>query len=287
MIGKGTAFGAATVVNAMPSGFGAAFGVALKTTAEVELTDVLGIVEVEISGSPGEDKLLAAEAFRVVMEHFGLKHGARIRTNSEIPIARGMKSSSAASNAVVLATLDALNRNLDDLDIIRMGVEASVRARVTLTGAFDDACASFLGGLQVTDNRRREILKSSGFEPLGVIFLVPESKRYSGNVDAFHMAGYERASKLALSDALDGRYWQAMLLNGLLMAHAFKADPEPILAAMRNGAISAGLCGKGPAIVAISSMENQEIVAEGWEKYNCRIMMTQSNSSRAGKGDLT
>lgn len=282
--GRGMAHGAASVVNAMPSGFGAAFGVGLKTTAEVEPVEG-DAVDVEIAGDPGEDRRLAVESYRVVMERFGLRGGACIKTASEIPIAVGMKSSSAAANAIVLATLDAIGERVGEVDAIRMGVEASVRARVTLTGAFDDACASMLGGLQVTDNFQRQVMRSFELEPLSVVFLIPEGKRYSGKVDAARIKAYARTSLLAFEDALAGRYWQAMLLNGLLMAHAFGIDPSPIVAAIKNGALSAGICGKGPSICAVSKREDEGGIVDGWSGLGLRLIRTQTNSDHGRQGE--
>jgi shikimate kinase len=281
--GRGMAYGAASIINAMPSGFGAAFSVGLKTTAEVEITKG-EVVKVEIKGDPGEDKRLAIESFKVVMERFGLKKGGLITTESEIPIAIGMKSSSAAANAIVLATLDALGERVPELEAVKMGVEASVSAGVTLTGAFDDACASLLGGLHVTDNYGRQILKSFEMEPLSVIFLAPEGKRYSGKVDAALMKTYARTTLLALEDALAGRYWQAMLLNGLVMAHAFGVNPAPILTAMKKGALSAGLCGKGPSICAVSKKEQEGDILDAWADLGLEMIRTQINSNHGRQG---
>lgn len=283
MKGRGIAFGAATIVNAMPSGFGAALGVDLKTCAEVELTDEGAIgIEVEIAGDRSERKELAEESFRAVLGRLGLasRFGARIRTESEIPVACGMKSSSAASNAVVLATLDALGVRLEDSEIIGLGVDASLRAKTTLTGAFDDACASYYGGLYVTDNYRRRILRSFSVDPLIVLFLVPAEKRYSGEVDARLVKSARRLNEFAFREAVEGRYWQAMLLNGLMMSDLFKVDPAPIVLAIKNGAVSAGLCGKGPAICAVVKEEDAGAVADGWSRAapGHRIIRSAVNS---------
>ncbi|MCX8169861.1 MAG: shikimate kinase, partial [Candidatus Methanomethyliaceae archaeon] len=180
MKGIGMAYGATTIVNAMPSGLGASLGVNLRTFAEVEL-NYNEEISVEINGRKDGRINLAVESFKIIMEKLGLKYGAFIRTWSEIPIAKGMKSSSAASNAIILATLDALGVELNDLEVVNLGVDASIRAKATLTGAFDDAIASYFGGIHLTDNYRRKILKSIKImEPLSVIFLVPEGERYSG-----------------------------------------------------------------------------------------------------------
>jgi shikimate kinase len=283
--GRGTAFGAATIVNAMPSGRGAAFSVGLRTLAEVTLKDDPA-VDVEIEGGTGvaEETGLAVQSFRGTLGRFGLSLGASIRTRSEIPIARGMKSSSAASNAVVLATLDAIGESMDAIEIIRVGVEASLRSGVSLTGAMDDACASCLGGLHVTDNRRGVILKSLELEAMSAIFLIPEERRYSGKVDRGFISQYAPISEVAIEEALCGRHWHAMLLNGFAMAHAFRIDPAPVVAAMRNGAVSAGVCGKGPSICAVSRREQEGQIAECWEGLGCRIIRTAVNNVRAVGG---
>jgi len=187
-----------------------------------------------------------------------------IRTRSEIPIARGMKSSSAASNAIVLATLDAIGGEMGDIAIIMTGVDASLRSGVSITGAMDDACASYLGGLHVTDNRRGQILKSLELEPMSAIFLIPEERRYSGKVDRELIHQYAPISEVAMDEALGGRHWRAMLLNGFAMAHAFRIDPTPIVVAMKNGAVSASVCGKGPSICAVSGKELEGQIAECW-----------------------
>ena len=96
-----------------------------------------------------------------VLRRFGLENsfGAKIKTCSNIPIAKGLKSSSAAANAAALAATAALGKTLDDLELVKLGVDAAFDAKVTVTGAFDDACASYFGGVVVTDNLKREIVK--------------------------------------------------------------------------------------------------------------------------------
>ena len=114
MAGKATAIahGAATIVNAIALGKGAAFGVDLWTKAEVKLTDEAGIIEAEIASDPKESTLLIEKTAARVLRRFSLEKsfGAKVKTLSNIPIARGLKSSSAAANATALATVAALGQ---------------------------------------------------------------------------------------------------------------------------------------------------------------------------------
>lgn len=284
MRGTGTSYGAATIVNAMPSGFGGAIGVWLKTVAEVEITQDPA-VEAVAADQEVEDCSLIVESFKAVASRYGISCGARITVRSEIPPARGMKSSSAASNAVVLATLDALGRECGAMEAVQMGVQASRKAGVTVTGAFDDACASLFGGVFLTDNSEMRVLRSWDAEELTALFLVPEERRYSGRVDSELLRSYARVSLLAFNEAIDGRVWQAMLINGIAMAHIFGFEIDPILEAVKEGAVSAGLCGKGPAICAVTKPEYEGGILDCWKGRGCRIIRTKIRGNPASRGD--
>ena len=95
MTGKAVAIahGAATIVNAIALGKGAAFGVDLWTKAEVKLTNEPGIIEAEITSDPNESTLLIEKTVLRVLQKFGLEKsfGAKVKTQSNIPIARGLK----------------------------------------------------------------------------------------------------------------------------------------------------------------------------------------------------
>ncbi|MDH7556028.1 MAG: shikimate kinase [Candidatus Methanosuratincola sp.] len=284
MRGTGTSYGAATIVNAMPSGFGGAIGVWLKTVAEVEITED-PTVEAVAADQEVDDCSLVVESFRAVTSRYGLSCGARIMVRSEIPPARGMKSSSAASNAVVLATLDALGIECEEMEAVRMGVLASKKAGVTVTGAFDDACASLFGGVFLTDNAGMRVLRSWDAEELTALFLVPEERRYSGRVDTERLRSYARVSLMAFNEAIEGRVWQAMLINGMAMARILGFDTEPILEAVKEGAASAGLCGKGPAICAVAKPECEGRILDCWRSRGDPVIRTKIRGSSISRGE--
>ncbi|MFD1634711.1 shikimate kinase, partial [Haloplanus ruber] len=107
MYGEAAALGAGTILNALSTGMGSAFAIDAETTARVEL-DGSGSVSGEIAGAPDADTRLIRRAVERVVERFGDGEGGHVRTESEVPMAAGLKSSSAAANATVLATLSAL-----------------------------------------------------------------------------------------------------------------------------------------------------------------------------------
>ena len=124
MIGKAYCHGAATIINGIVLGKGAAFGIRLRTDATVELTDEPGIFGVTIERDTSENPKLAECCVEGVLKKFDLdsKHGAKITTRSDIPISRGLKSSSAAANAIVLATFKALDKEFKDLEVINHNI---------------------------------------------------------------------------------------------------------------------------------------------------------------------
>ena len=286
MIGKAEALchGAATIINAIAMGKGAAFGVDLWTKAEVKLTDDPGIIEGKIVSDPTENTILIEKTVERVLEHFGLKEkfGAKVKTWSNIPVARGLKSSSVAANAISLATVAALNKKLDDLTIVNLGVDAALDAKVTVTGAFDDACASYFGDVVVTDNLKRRIVKQFRIaDDLTVLFHIPGEKTYTISSDVSRMKSVATLVKTAYKEALKGRFWSALTLNGLLYSSALGYDPSIALDALLAGALAAGLSGKGPAVTAVVSNEKVDSVKDAWQPYEGEILQAKVNHEKA------
>jgi shikimate kinase len=286
MGGKASAIahGAATIVNAIALGRGAAFGVDLWTKAEVKLTSEAGVFKVEITSDPHENTLLVEKTAARVIQRFGLEKcfGAKIKTKSSIPIARGLKSSSAAANATALATAAALDRKLDDLEIVKTGVEAAFDAKVTLTGAFDDACASYFGGAVITDNLNRQILKQTPLpKDLAVLFHVPPKKAYTINADVNRLQTVKPLVETAFEKALEGKIWEALTLNGLVYSAASSQNPEVAIDALAAGAVAAGLCGKGPAVTAVAPKDCVDKVKAALQKYEGEVIAAHPNSEKA------
>ena len=103
MIGKAACRGAATIVNAIATGRGAAFGITLEADAVVELERGNG--DIVLRGSAEGNDLISGCARAVATKALGNSEvTGEVHIKSDIPISRGLKSSSAVSNAVVLAT---------------------------------------------------------------------------------------------------------------------------------------------------------------------------------------
>jgi shikimate kinase len=278
------AHGAATIVNAIALGEGAAFGVDLWTKAEVTLTDEATVIKGEITSDPAESTLLIEKTVSRVFQYFGVEtqFGAKVKTSSNIPIARGLKSSSTAANAVALATVSALGKELDDLAVVNLGVDAAFDAKVTVTGAFDDACASYFGGVVVTDNLNRKILQRFPLpEGLTVLFHVPSKKSYTGDSDFSKLAMVKPFAQSAFEEAKKGNFWMALTLNGIVYSTALGYDNSVATEALGAGALAAGLCGKGPAVTAVVSDETVDAVKAVMLRREGDVIESHFNSQKA------
>ena len=285
MTGKAEAIahGAATIVNAIALGKGAAFGVDLWTKAEVELTAEPNVIKGEITSDPTESIILIESTVSQVFQHFSVekRFGAKVKTSSNIPIARGLKSSSAAANAIALATVAALGKTLDDIAVVKLGVDAAFDAKVTVTGAFDDACASFFGGAVVTDNLKRKLLKRTTLpDDLTVLFKVPSRKTYTGDSDVNRLKTVKPLVEIAFKEAFKENFWPALSLNGIVYSSALGYDASVALDALEAGALAAGLCGKGPAVTAVVSSDKIDAVKTALQRHEGEILQTRLNQEK-------
>jgi shikimate kinase len=242
------------------------------------------VIEGKIVSDPTEDPILIKQTVKKVLEYFGLnkKFGARVKTLSNVPIARGLKSSSGAANAIALATVAALNKNLDDLTVVNLGVDSAIEAKVTITGAFDDACASYFGGVVVTDNLKRRIVKQFRIaDDLAVLFHIPAEKTYTISSDVKRMKSVATLVKTSYEEVLKGNYWSALTLNGLLFSSALGYHPSIALDAILAGAVASGLSGKGPAVTAVVPNEKVDSVKDAWQTYEGEILQAKINHEKA------
>jgi shikimate kinase len=280
MKSRARAHGAATIIAAFATGKGAALGVDLGKTVEVELFEGEKIM------SPKNPRLPDYCVLRV-LKHFGLKCGFCVRELSDdIPHAVGLKSSSTVANATVLAAAAAASKISGkkmpaDLALVDLGVDAAFDAKVTVTGAFDDATASFFGGVCITDNLKRRLVKRTPLEDLTVVVLVPEGRTLSGSVDVQKLKKMAEEIGFAWKRASEGRIHEALTINGVMHALAFGHDPAPALAALSAGALSAGLSGTGPATVALCRREGVGAVKSAFSAFDGGIITAETTNEKS------
>jgi len=273
-----TVHGAISILNAVANGKGSALGISLKVSSEVALTDSSGII-FESKGEPKDDKLVRAVINRTIPKELLDKHGVKVSIDSEIPVGYGLKSSSAVSNAVALACLKIVKDRFDDLDAINSAVDSSLDANVTITGAFDDACASYFGGFVVTDNYARKIIRQEQApSDLYAIILVPAKTERANPMKLQALSSFfDEAFKLAQN----AEYWEAMMLNGILVSAGLAIPYKPIKEAVERGALSASVSGNGPALAAVAYEWRLDEIVKCWQGYDGKVIVSKVNNEKA------
>jgi shikimate kinase len=269
--------GAISIVNAMATGKGSALGISLKVRAEVELQKGHGLRF--MTGRNG-DKLIKNIIQKTIPKQIIESNMIIIKVDSEIPIGYGLKSSSAVSNAVALACSQIeREEDINDYAIIDVAARSSLEAKVSFTGAYDDATACYFGGFTVTDNySRRLIRKDRAPQNLYAIILLP-SNSPRGDVRKLRNLGdiFIDAFRFAQS----GQYWKAMKLNGVLASAALSSSYTPVMTAMEHGALSASMSGNGPSIAAVGYEGAVEPIVDALSKFEGRIIVSKVNNEKA------
>jgi shikimate kinase len=277
MRGEASAPGAATVINAIATLRGSAFAVDLRTHATVELEE--GAADVEGSTDVDVDTTLIETCVEKTLSQFGVPAGGTVKTTTEIPPESGLKSSSAAANATVLATLNAIDEDLEPLEVTLVGVDAAREAGVTVTGALDDAAASALGGLVLTDNSSDELLRRESFDRAVAVY-VPDERAPSASTDTDRSKLVAPVVERAFGMALDGDYADAMTTNGFAYCAALGRDPSPAVDALAH-AEGAGLSGTGPSFAAIGDRERISEVAKDWKELDGKVLELRTDNKGA------
>lgn len=269
--------GAISIVNAIATGKGSALGISLKVTAEVELQKGHGLRF--ITGRNG-DRLIKNIIQKTIPKETIESNMISIRIDSEIPIGYGLKSSSAVSNAIVLACSQiAREEDINDNTILEVAALSSLEAKVSLTGAYDDATACYFGGFTVTDNySRRLIRKERAPENLYAIIILPSSTTRG---DVRKLRNLSDIFIDAFRFAESGQYWKAMKLNGVLASAALSSSYAPAMAAMEHGALSASISGNGPSIAAVGNEDAIEPIVGALSKYDGEIIVSKVNNEKA------
>jgi len=271
---RATLHGAISIVNALATCSGSALGISLRVTAEADLRAGEGIRSQTANG-----KLIRNIVYNTIPKEVLAENSVYISVDSEIPIGFGLKSSSAVSDAVALACSKLVNEEIEDHVVLDRAVLASLDARVTLTGAYDDSSACYFGGFVVTNNRTHEIInhQKAPDNLFAIIFLPKVTRR--GNISKIStMSGlFGEAFKLATA----GEYWKAMNLNGMLLSTSLSAEYEPVIKAIKKGALAASISGNGPAIAAVSHEESIEDIKEAFANLNGSVIVSKINNEKA------
>ncbi|MFY9717486.1 MAG: shikimate kinase [Thermoplasmata archaeon] len=257
MRGVGEATAAITIVNALPTGVGAAAGIELRTRASVELglrregSDSLPKIRPEGSATP-----LVYAAVAEGMRTFapGEFVPVEIWVSSDIPSSAGLKSSSAVVSAILLAIANAVGRRPFPEEVARKNAALGRSTGVSATGAFDDALAGLTGDAVLTDNRADRLIERFPLDPrLGVVLWIPPGSHAPAPsaLERFRAGPAEALAPVRAARA--GRLWEAMELNSGLVEEAMEYSYRDLRRTMQEaGAVASGVSGLGPVFAAVA-----------------------------------
>ena len=278
VIVESTVHGAVSIVSAIATGNGATLGIDTFVKTRLELRDGTGI------SITSDNKTISSRLINKVIENTVPKKQLKkvkleLDFKSNIPTGYGLKSSSAISTAVSMACAKAFERKLTDKEILKIGVESSIQTRVSVTGAYDDACACYYGGFNVTNNYKRNlILRRPAPNNLQAIIFLPKSRK-RGNLKK--LKKFKPAFEKAWELAKNGDYWNASILNGIATSSILNSEPELILRLVQKGALSATVSGNGPSIVAITKKGHNSHIKKQFSSLEGNIIISDINNKKA------
>lgn len=225
-------YGGISVINAVASLKGASMAINI------------GVTEVKIEKS--EEISEKEPLLRTIISYFVEKYNLepfRVKVTSNIPQRSGLKSSSAVANAVIYTI--AKEFKIEGIDIPLLSAILSKRAGVSITGAFDDASASFYGGIIFTDNRVNKIKKIFHVRDDIKVIIIPGHR--PKDINPLKLRKFKNIFYEIWNMGLKGDIFQSMKLNGILVADILGYDLSKFNNSIRKNAIAYGISGNGPS----------------------------------------
>ena len=280
---KATIHGAVSLVSAIANKKGATLGISLKVEAIVETSEGKGII-IQSENKSLSSRLINKTIEKIVSKKDLEKNKIIITLTSEIPTGYGLKSSSAISSVVALACAKIFKPKWTDHQILLAGVQASIESKVSITGAYDDACSCYYGGFNVTDNGKRSRIQFEKVPTnlIAVIFIPKNRKRGKLKKLKILSAIFNNAWELAK----EKKYWEAMTINGLATSSILNSDPKIIVDLIERGALGASVSGNGPSIAAIVKKENESNVKKIFAALEGSIIVSKINNKKAEVHEL-
>lgn len=248
---------AITVVNAIALGKGAAIGIEANNIVTISKSDNLEILTFP---EDNDNKLIQTclEEFSKDQQISPLK--IRVETEFELPPAKGLKTSSAVSCALLEGLYRHYELPVDYETIIKMSAKCTIKAGVSITGAIDDAWAAHFGGYFVTDNLNRSILFSSN-TPFShyVYLLIPQDSTPKSKLPDLSEEKNLTFLDEAIRYAMEGEIESAIAKNTEFYSPHLLKDETIIEDLSKTTTSVVGINGAGPSIFVLAKRDNTKI----------------------------
>ncbi len=227
-----------SALSAFSTGYGAA--VALDLQMVVDATE----------GKPPEDPAIA-RTLEFLSERFQTDNMVNVRVVEEIPQGIGLKSSSALTLCVVESFLRIKAIDIPTESKLSLSAEASLSNGTSITGAFDDAAASALGGLCITDNTGMRIISRRQIEENPVLIVHSPARRKTSSLKDMDFSSLRKIYDDMFEMLGEGRWIETACLNGFVLGSLLGIDHRAVGEMFLQGAEYSSQCGKGPAVFGI------------------------------------
>ncbi|MGC8636097.1 MAG: shikimate kinase [Thermoprotei archaeon] len=277
-----SARGGISVVNALGCGFGSTMAVELRAES----------CALAMPSNDGQEELI--RYLSLYMKALGAD--VSFKVSSEIPRSQGLKSSSAVSVSALSAALSLLDgpietpsiplQELLPLQLEPWELELLSKSRyppllsalitkgvgLSVTGAIDDAVASYHGGMSFTDNGHYATLsiREPPDDVSVLIFIMPYGR---GNVRA--LRDYEEEFRRAFYKALGGDFYDAININGRAVAMAMGYSIKLLKVALAKGALASGVSGNGPSMFALTREGDEGPLIEVMQRFSLGMIITR------------
>ena len=271
-------FGAVSIVNAIATGKGATLGV--DTFVETKLVKKEGTgIQITSENKTISSRLINQIIKNMIPAKILEKSRLELDFKSNIPTGYGLKSSSAISSAVALSCAKAFRKKISDEEILKLGAKTSIQTKVSITGAYDDACACHFGGFNVTDNLKMKLIhRELAPKDLEAIIFLPKSRK-RGNLK--RLKEFNNAFEKSWELAKSSDYWNAAILNGIATTSILNSEPKLIMGLMEKGAYCATISGNGPSIIAITDKKHKTKIMKEFSGLEGKIMIANINNKKA------
>ena len=271
-------FGAVSIVNAIATGKGATLGV--DTFVETKLVKKEGTgIQITSENKTISSRLINQIIKNMIPAKILEKSRLELDFKSNIPTGYGLKSSSAISSAVALSCAKAFRKKISDEEILKLGAKTSIQTKVSITGAYDDACACHFGGFNVTDNLKMKLIhRELAPKDLEAIIFLPKSRK-RGNLK--RLKEFNNAFEKSWELAESSDYWNAAILNGIATTSILNSEPKLIMGLMEKGAYCATISGNGPSIIAITDKKHKTKIMKEFSGLEGKIMIATINNKKA------
>ncbi|NHW89388.1 MAG: shikimate kinase [Archaeoglobales archaeon] len=250
---RAKAYAAGTVLNALATGIGCAFGINLILEVKIRPSDENVLI---VNG-----KERGTEVLEKVLNFFSEK--LRVIVKSEIPERSGLGSSSAFLNALLSAIMKKNDKKLFASEILRVNADLSLKAGISYTGAFDDASASLLGGFVISENYRRALREWFICKGYAAV-LIPNFQR--GKVD-WETIKRESQKLGNVEEKLRRHDFCEVMRKNTVFYCSLLGYPIDIAERLWKEGICCGLSGNGPSFVAIGDRSDVIFAKEIWSEF--------------------